>query len=144
MIFKFIRIFTFNKTQQIKNTMKQVQTSLAPVPAGHYSQGIIHNDIVYVSGQLSIDPSSRLPVQGTVEEQLTQALNNMLAVLIEAGSEKEKVLKCTVFISDIALWPRVNEVYADFFGNHKPARSVVPVNTLHHGLIVEVEAIAAV
>lgn len=143
MIFAFFEYFYFFISIINFAAMKHVHTSKAPVPAGHYSQGIIHNGIVYVSGQLSIDPSSRLPLKGTVEEQLLQALNNMLAVLNEAGSDKEKVLKCTVFISDIALWPRVNAVYADFFGNHKPARSVVPVNTLHHGLLVEVEAIAA-
>jgi 2-iminobutanoate/2-iminopropanoate deaminase len=123
--------------------MEQVYTNEAPFPAGHYSQGIIHEGVVYISGQLSIDPTTRLPIKGTIEEQLMQSLNNMNAVLIAAGSSREMVLKCTVFISDIELWPRVNTTYAKFFGTHKPARSVVPVNTLHHGLLVEVEAIAA-
>ncbi len=123
--------------------MQQVYTNGAPFPAGHYSQGIIHEGVVYISGQLSIDPSTRLPIKGTVEEQLKQTLDNLNAVLKAAGSSKELVLKCTVFISDIELWQRVNATYAEFFGTHKPARSVVPVNTLHHGLLVEVEAIAA-
>jgi 2-iminobutanoate/2-iminopropanoate deaminase len=123
--------------------MEQVYTNEAPFPAGHYSQGIIHEGVVYISGQLSIDPTTRLPIKGTIEEQLMQSLNNMNAVLIAAGSSREMVLKCTVFISDIELWPRVNTTYVKFFGTHKPARSVVPVNTLHHGLLVEVEAIAA-
>lgn len=124
--------------------MKEIYTLLAPHPAGHYSQGVVHGETLYVSGQLSIDPITRQPIHGTIEAQLTQALQNILAIAEAAGSNKNNVLKCTIFISDMDFWPRVNEAYAAFFGTHKPSRSIVPVNTLHHNLLVEVEAVVAV
>lgn len=123
--------------------MKEVSTKNAPQPAGHYAQGLISGGLIFVSGQLSIDPETGRPVHGNIEEQLNRALGNMLAVVEAAGSSKDQVLKCTVYISDIALWPKVNDVYAAFFGHHKPSRTVVPVSLLHHELLVEIDAIAA-
>lgn len=123
--------------------MQIIQTSSAPQPAGHYSQAIVHQGFVFISGQLAIDPENRTPQHGNVEDQLTMALQNMIAIVQAAGSDKNKILKCTVFITDIEHWPAANEAYARFFGDHRPARSIVPVKPLHHGLLVEVEAIAA-
>lgn len=122
--------------------MQTVLTDNAPKPAGHYSQAIEHNGIVYVSGQLPIDPATPDSRVGSIEEQAAQALQNVRAILEAAGSDLGHVLKTTVYVSDIALWGRVNEVYARFFGDHRPARAVVPTRELHFGCQVEIEAVA--
>ncbi len=123
--------------------MEFIFTEKAPKPAGHYSQGVVHGGLVYVSGQLAIDPATGEKKLGSIEEQTGQALKNVAAVLEAAGSGIDRVLKTTVYVSDIALWPRVDAVYAEFFGDHKPARAVVPTRELHFGFQVEVEAVAA-
>ena len=123
--------------------MKMISTSNAPKPAGHYSQAIVHNNLVYVSGQLPIDPESGEKRIGSIEEQTEQALKNLSEILKAAGSSLNQVIKTTVYISDIELWNRVNAVYARFFGEHRPARAVVPTRNLHFGFQIEIEAIAA-
>ena len=124
--------------------MKMISTPDGPTPAGHYSQAVVHGDLVFVSGQLAIDAATGQKHAGTIEQQTKIALGNVAAILRAAGSDVERVLKTTVYISDIELWGRVNEVYAEFFGSHRPARAVVPTRDLHHGLLVEIEAIATV
>ncbi|MCK4763621.1 MAG: RidA family protein [Candidatus Aminicenantes bacterium] len=124
--------------------LKKILTAGAPQPAGHYSQAIVHDNIVYVSGQLPIDPHSGQKITGPIEEQAAQVLKNLFAILQAAGSGKDQVLKTTVYISDIALWDRVNTVYAEFFAEHRPARAVVPTKDLHFGFQVEIEATAAI
>ena len=124
-------------------TMKVISTPNAPKPAGHYSQAIVHNNLVYVSGQLPIDPTSGEKRIGSIEEQTEQALKNLSEILEAAGSSLNQVIKTTVYISDIELWDRVNAVYARFFGEHRPARAVVPTRNLHFGFQIEIEAIAA-
>jgi len=124
--------------------MKVVSTPECPAPAGHYSQGIVHNGLVYVSGMLAVDPKTGEKKLGSVEEQTLQALKNVDAVLRAAGSSRDKVLKCTCYVADIELWGRVNAVYAEFFGDHKPARAVVPTRELHFGFLVEIDCVAAV
>lgn len=124
--------------------MKVISTPECPAPAGHYSQGITHNGLVYVSGMLAVDPKTGDKKLGSIEEQTLQALGNVDAVLRAAGSGRDKVLKCTCYVADIELWGRVNAVYAEFFGDHKPARAVVPTRELHFGFLVEIECIAAV
>jgi 2-iminobutanoate/2-iminopropanoate deaminase len=98
---------------------------------------------VYVSGQLPIDAETGEKCSGPIGEQTKLALNNLAGILEAAGSSVDRVLKTTVYISDISLWAQVNEVYASFFGTHRPARAVVPSRDLHFGLKVEIEAIAA-
>ncbi len=124
--------------------MNAIATPHAPAPAGHYSQAMVHHGIVYVSGQLAIDPATGEKRLGAIEEQTGQALRNVAAILEAAGSDLEHVLKTTVYVADIGLWPRVNAVYAAFFGEHRPARAVVPTQALHYGFLVEIEAVAAV
>jgi 2-iminobutanoate/2-iminopropanoate deaminase len=124
--------------------MKAIQTPHAPTPAGHYSQAIVHGGLVYVSGQLAIEPGSGRHVLGSIEEQTEQTLKNLAAILNESGSSLAHVLKVTVYVSDIALWSRVNVVYARVFGDHRPARAVVPTRDLHHGFAIEIEAVATV
>ncbi|MFQ5835668.1 MAG: RidA family protein [bacterium] len=118
-------------------------TQKAPKPAGHYSQAIIYNDLVCVSGQLPIDPITGEKRIGSIEEQTEQALKNVAAILKAAGSDINHVIKTTVYISDIELWDRINAVYANLFGEHRPARAVVPTKNLHYGFQIEIEAIAA-
>lgn len=124
--------------------MKTISTSSAPAPAGHYSQAVVHGGLVFVSGQLPIDPLTGEKRIDSIEEQTRQALKNVAAILTAANSSLDNVLKVTVYVSDIDLWGRVNEVYTEFFGEHRPARAVVPTRELHHGFQIEIEAIASV
>lgn len=124
--------------------MRTIETPNAPRPAGHYSQAIVHNGLVFVAGQLPLDPKTTEKRVGTLEEQTEQALKNIAEILKAAGSDLSHVLKTTVYISDIGLWGRVDTVYAKAFGEHRPARAVVPVKEMHFGYQIEIEAIAAV
>ena len=123
--------------------MQFISTESAPRPVGHYSQAVEHQGVVYAAGQLPIVPETGEKCLGTVEEQTERALLNLEAVLKAAGSGSDRVLRVTVYVSDISLWGRVNAIYAQFFGNHRPARTVVPTRDLHHGFLVEIDAIAA-
>jgi 2-iminobutanoate/2-iminopropanoate deaminase len=124
--------------------MKYISTKNAPTPAGHYSQAVVQDNLVFVSGQLPIDPVSGEKKTGPIEEQTEQTLQNLAEILKAANSSLDQVVKVTVYLSDIELWNRVNAVYADFFGEHKPARAVVPTRELHFGFQIEIEAIAVV
>jgi 2-iminobutanoate/2-iminopropanoate deaminase len=124
--------------------IRTIQTENAPRPGGHYSQALVHNGLVFVSGQLSIDPRTGEKKLGSIEEQSRQALANISAILNAAGSDLGRVLKMTVYISDINLWSKVNEVYREVMGEHRPARAVIPTGELHYGFLIEIEAIAAI
>ena len=124
--------------------MHTILTDDAPAPAGHYAQAVVHGGLVYVSGQLPIDPKTGEKRIGSIEEQTSQALENVAAILEAAGSGLDRVVKTTVYVSDIGLWDRVNGVYAAYFGEHHPARAVVPTRELHFGFQIEIEAIAIV
>lgn len=124
--------------------IKSISTPQAPTPAGHYSQAMVHQGVVYLAGQLPIDPVTGSKEVGPIEQQTEQVLKNISAVLQAAGSDLAHVLKVTVYISDIELWGRVNQVYARMMGDHRPARSVVPVKDLHYGFQIEMDVIAAV
>jgi 2-iminobutanoate/2-iminopropanoate deaminase len=125
--------------------VRRIQTDRAPIPAGHYSQAIVHAGTVYVAGQLPIDPAGGggRPV-GSIEEQTEQTLRNVATILEAAGSGLDRVLQMTVYVSDMELWGRVNETYSRVMGEHRPARAIVPVKELHHGYQIEIQAIAAV
>lgn len=123
--------------------LEPVWTPGAPAPGGHYSQAIVHNDVVYVAGQLPIRVGQQQHVVGSIEEQAAQAFANLDAILLAAGSRRDLVIRVTVYISDIAKWGAFNAVYAEFFGEHRPARTVVPCNKLHYGYDLELDAIAA-
>lgn len=123
--------------------IKTVFTEEAPAPGGHYSQATIFNGLVFVAGQLPIKPGSTEKIVGPIEEQAEQTLANLAAVLRAAGSDLNRLLKVTVYISDIALWGKVNEVYTRVLGAHRPARAIVPCKELHYGFQIEIEAVAA-
>jgi 2-iminobutanoate/2-iminopropanoate deaminase len=123
--------------------MDSIYLKNAPKPAGHYSPGVVHNGLVYVSGQLPTDLETRQPFAGDIETQTELALRNVEAILKEAGSDLDHVLQMTIYISDIELWGKVNEVYARVLGDHRPARAVIPVKDLHFDTKIEIAAIAA-
>lgn len=124
--------------------MKKIQPAGQPTPKGHYSPGIEHNGSIYVSGQLPMDLVTREPFAGDIETQTELALRNVEAVLKEAGSDLDHVLQMTIYVSDIELWGKVNEVYSRVMGDHRPARAIVPVKDLHFDTKIEIQAIAAV
>jgi len=123
--------------------MKAIQPPDQPHPKGHYSPGVEHNGLVYVSGQLPMDLVTREPFAGDIETQTELALRNVEAVLLAAGSGLDRVLQMTIYISDIELWAKVNETYARVMGDHRPARAIVPVKDLHFDTQIEIQAIAA-
>lgn len=112
-------------------------------PAGHYSPAVAWRDLVFVSGQLPVRPDGSHTADQPFEVQARQVLANLFAALAAAGSSPDRVLKVTVYIVGVAHWPAFNRLYAEAFGDAKPARAVVPVPELHHGYLVEVEAVAA-
>jgi len=124
--------------------MEKVQIQGAPKPAGHYSSAVIHNGFIFVSGQLPTDPLNGQVVEGGIEAQAEQAIRNVERVLQAAGSDLDHVIQMTVYIADGDLWGPVNDVYARLFGDHRPARAIIPVKEMHHGSLIEIQAIAAV
>lgn len=124
--------------------MNCISTPNAPTPAGHYSQAVVHGGLVFVAGQLPIDPSDPSRPPGTIEEQTERALANVAAILVAAGSGLHNVLQMTVYVSDVALWGKVNAVYSRILGEHRPARAIVPAGELRHGMLIEIQAVAAV
>ncbi len=124
--------------------MEIVSPRYAGTNKGHYSPGMLSNGMLYISGQLSIDPDTRLLPEGGIAAHTILALKNMERVLLEAGLTKNDVVQCRVYVTDVALWDDVNAAYAEFFGSHKPARVIVPVPALHFGCMVEIEAVAQV
>ncbi len=123
--------------------MTTIQPSDQPQPKGHYSPAIEHNGLIYVSGQLPISLDTREPFTGDIGEQTELALRNVEAVLKAAGSDLGHVLQMTIYVSDMELWDAVNRKYAEVMGEHRPARAIVPVNDLHFGTKIEIQAIAA-
>lgn len=124
--------------------MKKINTENAPKAGGHYSQATVHNGLVFISGQLAVNPVNGEVIKDSIEAETKQVLSNVIAIAEASGSSKDEILKMTIYISDGELWGQVNAVYADIFGDHKPARAIVPVKTLHYGCKIEAAAIAAV
>ncbi len=118
-------------------------TEKAPSPNGHYSQAIEHNGLVYVSGILAITPGKKEIVRGSIGDEAKQIFENFAAIIEAAETVKEKTLKVTVYLSDMSLWGEVNDIYSNFFGEHRPARAIVPIKKLHFDLNMEIEAIVA-
>lgn len=123
--------------------MNYVYTKNAPDAIGPYSQAIVTGDLVFTSGQIAINPASGAVEASTIEEQTEQVCKNLQAVLTEAGSGLENVVKTTCFLSDMADFAAFNQVYGKYFTG-KPARSCVAVKTLPKNVLVEVEAVAVI
>lgn len=125
--------------------MKTVFTAHAPAPVGPYSQAVIHNGVLYCSGQIAIDPNTGNLVLDTIEKETALVLSNLDAVLKAAGTDRTNVIKCSVFVADIGQFDRINVIYQDFFGIvDAPARELVQVAKLPKGVNIEISAIAAV
>ncbi|EUC67050.1 endoribonuclease L-PSP protein [Rhizoctonia solani AG-3 Rhs1AP] len=124
------------------NALSVVSTPDAPSAIGPYSQAIKAGGFVFASGCIPLVPATMQVVEGGVEQQTKQALANLKAVVTASGSEVNKVVKTTVFLKDMNDFVAMNQVYADFFGEHKPARSAVEVARLPKDVLVEIECVA--
>ena len=123
-------------------TITRVETHEAPRAIGPYSQGVVAGDLVFVSGQIPLDPATGELVSGTFRQEFERVLASVDGVLRAAGCNRTRVVRCMVYLTDLALFGELNEIYAAFFGDHRPARAVVEVSALPRGARVEMEAIA--
>jgi reactive intermediate/imine deaminase len=124
--------------------VKKIKLQDAPEPLGHYSSAVVHNGLIFVSGQLPRNAETGEVETGAIEAQTELALRNVEQILLAAGSDLNHVLQMTIYVSEMELWDKVNETYARILGGHKPARAIVPVKGLHFGTKIEIQAIAAV
>lgn len=122
--------------------MKVISTDKAPAAIGPYSQAIAVNGLLFCSGQIALDPATGEFKSGTVEDETKLVLENLKGLLESAGTGLDQVVKCTIFLVDMADFAAVNQVYGQFFNNSKPARSTVAVAALPRGAKVEIEAVA--
>ncbi|SMC73787.1 Rid family detoxifying hydrolase [Papillibacter cinnamivorans] len=120
-----------------------IQTDKAPAAIGPYSQAIVGNGTIYVSGQIPINPETGVMPE-TIEQQVAQSMKNVVTLVEKAGGSTETIVKCGIFIRNMADFPKINDVYATFFTCPPPARAVVEVSQLPKGAMVEIEAIALV
>ncbi len=123
--------------------MESIHTDRAPPAIGPYSQAIKSGNLVWFSGQIPLDPASGQIVEGGIREQTARVLENIRGLLTALGVSPQQVVKTTCFLTDLALFGEFNQVYADFFGGHKPARSTVQVAALPRGALVEIEAVVS-
>ena len=123
-------------------TIRNVQTDKAPAAIGPYSQAVVWGNLIFTSGQIPLTPEGKL-VEGGIEEQTHQVFRNLAAVLEAAGASFRNVVKATVFLKDMNQFGKVNEIYALYFGDHKPARSTVEVARLPRDVLAEIELVAA-
>jgi len=121
--------------------IKFVHTNNAPAAVGPYSQAVMVKDTLYVSGQIPFIPETMTVAGDDIKSQTKQSLMNILGIVTEAGLKKEDIVKCGVFMKDLSMFKDMNEVYAEFFGDHKPARFAVEVSRLPLDVLVEIDAI---
>lgn len=121
-----------------------IQTDKAPAPIGPYNQAVLANGVLYVSGQIPLDPATGDLIQGSIEAETEQVMKNLQAILEEAGTNFGNVVKCSIFISDMGQFSRINEVYGSYFQEDAPARETVEVSQLPKGVNVEISCIALV
>ena len=124
--------------------MQIIQTSAAPAPIGPYNQAIIHNGLLYMSGQIALDPVSGELVQDSLAAETHQVMQNLKAVMDAAGTHFNKAIKTTIFLSDMSLFAEVNAIYGTYFDGHFPARETVAVKGLPKGVHVEISMLVAV
>lgn len=122
--------------------MKVLHTDKAPAAVGPYSQAIKVGDLIYTSGQLALDPKTGDLVNDEIQAATRRSLDNIKAILEEAGSSLDKVVKSTIFLSDMENFAKVNEVYGEYFSGHKPARSCIEVARLPKDALIEIEVVA--
>ena len=123
---------------------KTILTASAPAPIGPYSQAIQIGDLLFCSGQIALDPVSGIMKNSSLEEETRQVLANLSALLTAGGASADSVIKTTIFLTDMNDFALVNSIYAEYFGESKPARSTVAVSALPKGAKIEIEAIASI
>ena len=137
------RAFLFLPLLKSKHMKKIIETNQAPSPVGPYNQAILAGDTLYISGQIAIDPATGNIVQDTIEDETRQVMKNLGEILKAAGMDYENIVKCSVFVSDMHQYGRINAVYATFFNDDTaPARELVEVANLPKFVNVEISAIA--
>ena len=124
-------------------TLRTISTPSAPAAIGPYSQGIVANGMLYTAGQIALDPATGNVVDGDVVAQTERVLTNLAAIIEAAGGSWAQVVKTTVYLAEMADFPKVNAVYARVFGDARPARSTVQVAGLPRGVLVEIDAVVA-
>lgn len=122
--------------------IQTITTDKAPKALGAYSQALLANGFIFLSGQLAVDPQTNQFIGGSIEQQTKQILENLSCILQSTGSSLDKALKTTVFLSDLSDFESMNKVYASYFPNHKPARSTIQVAKLFKDALIEIEMIA--
>jgi 2-iminobutanoate/2-iminopropanoate deaminase len=125
-------------------SLKTIHTEAAPAAIGPYAQGVVANGFLFTAGQIALDPATGQIVDGDVVAQTERVMANLSAILKGAGASWSRVVKTTVYLQDMADFPRVNEVYARALGDARPARSTVQVAGLPRGVLVEIDAVVAV
>ncbi len=123
--------------------MQIIHTDKAPKAVGPYSQGIVSGSFLFTAGQIGIDPVTS-ELRSGIQAQINQVLSNLEAVLTAAGTNKTRVVKTTIFLQNMDDYATVNQLYGDFFGSHKPARSTLEVAKLPKGALVEIELVAVI
>jgi 2-iminobutanoate/2-iminopropanoate deaminase len=124
------------------SSIKYLNPSDCAAPGGHYSHAVAAGGLVFISGQLPISPDGTKLADASFKQQVEQVLENIARALTAAGTRVDNLLQVRVYVTDIALWPEFNAIYAEWAGAARPARAVVPVPTLHYGFKIEVEAVA--
>lgn len=123
---------------------KIIKTADAPAAIGPYSQGAVTGNLLFTAGQIALDPNTMELVNDTLEKEVRQVMSNLAAILSEAGSSFDKVVKTTIFVSDLAFFTEMNQIYAEYFKDDPPARSTVQVARLPKDVRVEIDMIALV
>ncbi len=119
-----------------------ISTQNAPAPVGAYNQAIVTGNLIFVSGQIPLDPATGELIEGDFKARCKRVLENLEAIVISAGSNNDKIVKTTVFLTDLSKFAEVNETYAEFFKSDPPARAAVEVSKLPLGVDIEIECIA--
>jgi 2-iminobutanoate/2-iminopropanoate deaminase len=123
---------------------KKIATDKAPAAIGPYSQAVLSGGLIFTAGQIALDPATGKMSEGDITEQTERVLQNLGEILKAAGADWSDVLKTTVYLTDMAVFPKMNDVYARVFGDARPARSTVAVSGLPRGALVEIDAVARV
>jgi 2-iminobutanoate/2-iminopropanoate deaminase len=126
----------------MSNAIKAIKTEKAPQPLGHYVQATEAAGVVYVSGQLAARADGSSLADQPFDAQARQALANVLAIVEGAGLSRDRIASVRAYLVGVEHWPAFNAIYAEALGDHRPARAVVPVPALHHGYLIELEAVA--
>ena len=124
--------------------MKEINHLGAPQTPAHYSAAVREGNTMYISGQLPLDPVTRKYCEGGIREQTLQALRNLEALVLQEGGDRTSVLRTTAYIADMKYWGEVNDVYREFFGEHRPARTIAAVPEIHFGFLVEIDGVAVI